>query len=381
MKIIHISPSYKPAYIYGGTTFSVSRLCEELVIEKIAILVMTTTANGKSELKIPRKTLISMDNVDVQYFKRITKDHTHFSPSLLWNLYTMENTRLIHIHSWWNLTAILACCIAKAKDIPVVLSPRGTLTTYSLNNRKKLVKAIIHKTIGKKLIAYTHVHATTLQEKLDILAIQKPASITVIPNFINLPAAITTPDGNYRRGEDRSTFKLIFLSRIEEKKGIDILFSALSKTRIPWQLTIAGSGEDKYVRKLKKAAIKLGIAASISWIGQVNPIEKYGHLARHDLLVLFSHNESFANVVIESLLVGTPVAISNQVGLSPFVRLHNLGWTANLCAAAISKLITNASQEYKKRKQIRLNAPAIVSKHFQRQILIQQYLELYKNVE
>ena len=71
MKIAHIVPSYKPAYTYGGTISSISKLCESLVSNGLDITVLTTTANGKEELNVEPGTKQIVDGVAVIYFKRI----------------------------------------------------------------------------------------------------------------------------------------------------------------------------------------------------------------------------------------------------------------------------------------------------------------------
>ena len=114
--ILQITPAYKPAYFYGGPTLSVSKLCEELHKTELQVKVLTTTANGTTELPVSTSVPNKVAQVDVYYYKRLTKDHTHFSPSLIFNLIKMirENKKdnpgqlVIHIHSWWNTIAILS---------------------------------------------------------------------------------------------------------------------------------------------------------------------------------------------------------------------------------------------------------------------------------
>src|SRR5690606_32929737 len=121
-------------------------------------------------------------------------------------------------------------------------------------------------------------------------------------------------------------FRLLFLSRIEEKKGLDTLFDALSRCSIHWELAIAGDGQPGYLEQLKSQTSTLGIDRHIRWLGHVGVDEKFEVIRQHDLLVLPSHDENFANVVVESLSVGTPVLISKQVGLADYVQSLNLGW-------------------------------------------------------
>ncbi len=379
MKILHISPAYKPAFIYGGPTLSVAKLCEVLSAKYI-VEVITTTANGKTELPVPTQRSLTVDGVNVQYFNRIIKDHVHFSPSLLWNLYKrLHNNKfktIVHIHSWWNLIAVMSCIVAKATNTPIVLSPRGMLTQYTQKNRNTVFKSLIHNSIGKFLISSCHVHATTNQEKQDILKICNPKSINVISNFITIPKVL------YPHPTSLSlTFKLIFLSRIEEKKGLELLFRSLAGCSFSWQLTISGTGECNYIEKLKKLSHSLNISSSIIWTGYVTNEHKYKLLSTHNMLVLFSYNENFANVVIESLISGTPVAISSGVGLADYIKANDLGWVSEMNQSEITKTLNSAFQNTEKRLRINKNAPNLIKCHFSELQILSQYLQLYKNIQ
>jgi glycosyltransferase involved in cell wall biosynthesis len=79
------------------------------------------------------------------------------------------------------------------------------------------------------------------------------------------------------------------------------------------------------VESLKFKVDSLKLSEVVHWKGAVYGDEKFQLLAAHDLLVLPSFNENFANVVIESIAVGTPVLISDQVGLHQYVSRHHLG--------------------------------------------------------
>jgi len=393
MKVIHISASYKPAYIYGGPIMSVAQLCQALTEcntdNQVEVEVLTTTANGKTELNIDQEQPILIDGVKVFYFKRLTKDHTHFSITLLWRLWKeimghkkAKTELVIHIHAWWNLVSILSCQISKYHHIEVILSPRGMLTKYTLKNKNVSFKSIIHNIIGKRLLKYCHIHATTEKEKKDILQLVKPVSITVIPNLVFSPKLINSTCApslqQHPFPTKNNTFKLIFLSRIEQKKGIELLLESLSRLTIDWSLTIAGNGDQEYLNHLKLKAKKLSITEHLTWLGHVNNANKFNLIAAHELLLLTSYNENFANVVIESLSVGTPVLISREVGLSDYVEANQLGWTANLNQEEISKAIVNAYNNINARYKIRNTAPQKIAADFDKKVLVRHYTFLYK---
>lgn len=360
---------------------SVAKLSEELVKASQDITVLTTTANGKEELDVPigKETLV--DGVKVFYFKRLTKDHTHFSPALLKFLHrTLKSEKqkdkvIVHIHAWWNLVSIFSCLIAKLHGVKVVLSPRGMLTSYSLNNRNSKFKDAIHFFLGKSLLRYCHIHATSAKEQQDVKQTCEVNGISIIPNFVNFPKI--TPTKDISKSEDPATYKLLFLSRIEEKKGLELLFEALTKVTAPWQLAIAGTGELNYIQTLHTLAEKMNIQQQIQWLGHVENEYKFDLIAKYDLLILTSYNENFANVVVESLAMGTPVLLSKEVGLADYVIKNDLGWVVRLNSEEIANALISSFDNVSKRTAIRSEARKNINENFNEKKLIEEYNSMY----
>jgi len=377
-RIIHITPSYKPAFIYGGTTLSISLLCEAQRKNGEQSLVFTTTANGKEELPVSGRLPLKVARVPVWYFRRLTGDHSHFSPGLLLKLYQSIHKKkpgtIVHIHAWWNLTSILSCIIALICNIPCLLSPRGMLTGYTFSNRHNLTKRIIHQLLGKYLLLRCHLHATTDKEKNDILSILPRARVTVIPNLVGNSNGMC-------KSVDTGNFDMLFLSRIEEKKGLDILFKALPALRFRWTLTIAGTGNNSYLKKLQILADQSGLGTHINWAGQVSGPTKQKLLSESHLLVLFSLNENFANIITESLSNGLPVAISDQVGLAEYIKKENLGWVCPPEQKAIVSILTQAFNSHRQRMRISREAPHKIQHDFSSAFLLPRYARLYQSLQ
>src|SRR5689334_9015578 len=155
MKLLHLVPSYKPAYIYGGPVESIARLCEALVQYGNDVTVYTTTANGKEELDVRPGKAYDVDGVKVFYFKRQTKDPLHFSYVLLQRLYKdCRGFDAVHIHSWWNIPTMLGAAICRMRGVKAVFSPRGMLSDYILNNSNSRLKQLAHNTGGLSLLKY-----------------------------------------------------------------------------------------------------------------------------------------------------------------------------------------------------------------------------------
>jgi glycosyltransferase involved in cell wall biosynthesis len=353
---------------------SVSMLGEQLVKKHIDVMVFTTTANGTDELPVTLNNMVDVDGVQVTYFKRITKDHTHFSPALLSKLWhQVKNYDVVHIHAWWNLVSVLSCFISLMRSVPVIVSPRGTLSPYSFSNKNRFVKKLIHELLGKPLLDKCYIHVTSQRESTAISDLVQPKGIFNIANFVKL-AGKTNEDNNM----PGTPIKLLFFSRIEEKKGLDILLDALLKVSVGYHLTIAGNGDVEYINKLKKYAVELGVDKHITWAGFYNE-DKFDLLRKHDLFILPSHDENFANTVIESLSVGTAVLISQNVGLYDYVQQKKLGWICETNPTSISSSINTICTNYiNDLQRIRTDAPAIIYTDFDPDMLVEKYLDMYK---
>lgn len=348
--------------------------------EKIEVTVYTTLANGKEELTYRNGEARNIEGVNVHYFKRITKDHSHFSPSFLLHFWkTIKQFDIVHIHAWWNLVSVGAALICVLKSRPYILSPRGTLSSYSFYNRKSVVKRIFHLFIGRPLLKRAVFQVSSGKEKMDIENILGfNSQISVIPNFVELKQVW---EKNFKVELSHHKAELLFFSRIEEKKGLEFLLEACALLKIPYHLTIAGSGEESYLTELKHLSVQLGIEQQVTWLGLVASENKFDVLAQYDLLILPSYDENFANVVIESLACGTPVLLSPNVGLADYVTDQKLGWVVDqnprLIATTLSFIFNKNKTEL---IDLRIKAKAIIKKDFAEEILRKSYLQFYQSI-
>lgn len=111
---------------------------------------------------------------------------------------------------------------------------------------------------------------------------------------------------------------VLFLSRIQEKKGCDLLldaFAQVAKLDARLHLLMAGPDQTGWTAGLKAQADKLGIADCISWPGMLQGDDKWGAFNAAEVFCLPSHQENFGIVVAEALACGKPVLISNKVNI------------------------------------------------------------------
>ncbi len=110
---------------------------------------------------------------------------------------------------------------------------------------------------------------------------------------------------------------LLYLSRIHEKKGIDLLLEGFAKAarRPDLQLVIAGPPHGDLGERLQAQARSLGIADRVHWPGMVRGAAKAEAFRGAEAFVLTSHQENFGIAVAEALAYGKPVLISDQINI------------------------------------------------------------------
>ncbi len=111
---------------------------------------------------------------------------------------------------------------------------------------------------------------------------------------------------------------VLFLGRIQEKKGCDLLIEAFARAAAAdpaMHLVMAGPDESGWVAQLQAQAQRLGVADRISWPGTLLGDVKWGAFFASDVFALTSHQENFGIAVAEALACGLPVLISDKVNI------------------------------------------------------------------
>ncbi|MGD0345820.1 MAG: glycosyltransferase [Terracidiphilus sp.] len=125
---------------------------------------------------------------------------------------------------------------------------------------------------------------------------------------------------------------LLFLARLHEKKGCDLLIEAFARTadRSPEvDLVMAGPDQTGMQAKLESRAKQLGIAGRVHWPGMIGGDVKWGALRACDAFILPSHQENFGVSVAEALAAGRPVLLSYAVNIWPEIENDGVGMAAD----------------------------------------------------
>ena len=121
---------------------------------------------------------------------------------------------------------------------------------------------------------------------------------------------------------------LLFLGRLHEKKGCDLLIEAFARCaqRHPGlDLVMAGPDSNGLRSELEALAVRRGLHSRVHWPGLLSGDAKWGALRGCEAFVLPSHGENFGVAVVEAMACGRPVLISDRVGVAGDVVKRGAG--------------------------------------------------------
>jgi glycosyltransferase involved in cell wall biosynthesis len=327
MKVIHTIPSIVNKL--NGPSYSVTRLCESLKAHGCTVILASLSANKDFH-----------EAGYIKYFSRgVLPSRLGSSPDLrdwLDSGARDQAVDLLHNHSLWMMPNVYPGWVAKRHHIPLVTSPRGTLSPRAMNSGLKSLKKIFWSLVQKPaLIHTTCFHATSMAEYGDIRAQGFSQPVALIPNGIDIPP--------YEKLSNREVKTVLFLGRIHPIKGLDMLLPAwrVLQDRHPgWKLRIVGPDHRGYLREMKALASGLNLSR-VEFVGPVAGAETATELAEADLFVLPSYSENFAISVAEALAAGLPAIVTKGAPWDGLVT-HQAGWHIDIDTQALISAMDQA---------------------------------------
>jgi glycosyltransferase involved in cell wall biosynthesis len=247
---------------------------------------------------------------------------------------------VVHLTGVYNFPTLPTLLGTRSFRKPLVWSPRGALQRWQ-GSRRRRMKGMWERVCGLVAGRGVVLHVTSEEEARESAErIQRPTAL--IPNGIEIPAEIT-------RASSNGALRLLYMGRLDPKKGIENLLSACSQLPFSaWRLTIAGGGEESYADSLRRQVRELRLESRVEMPGEVSGAGREELFAKADLCVVPSHTENFGMVVAEALARAVPVIASRG---TPWSKLEEQGcgiWTSNdpeSLTAAIARLRSAPLQE------------------------------------
>ncbi|MDI3258487.1 MAG: glycosyltransferase [Sinobacteraceae bacterium] len=287
---------------------------------------------------------------------------------------------IFHLHGIWSGIHYVAARVASASKVPFVLSAHGMLEPWLWNCQGLgiwMKKHVYWKTLGFPVLSKaTVVHAITPLER-DHLQLLFPANrIEVIPNAIEVPVSMACGNG------PRSPV-VLFLGRIEPKKGVDILIRAFAQAHLgsDWQLQIAGPAwSESYLAELKRLVERLHVQNQVNFLEPVFGNDKAVLLDSAWVMALPSHSEVVGLVNLEAAVHCLPTITTPQTGLYDWESGGGILVEPQVDAVA-SALSRAAAWSRRERDERGFASRRLVEERYSWHAILPRWLALYESIQ
>jgi len=239
--------------------------------------------------------------------------------------------------------------------------------------KKHIAMALFQK---KDLEKATCLHATAPMEVQTFRNLGFINPIAMIPNGIDLkefpkeePVKLNAPK------------KILFLSRIHPKKGIENLIDAWSllnkNIRKNWIIEIVGNGKQSYIDSLKENVKKKQLQAQISIKPPVFGPAKIKLFRNASVFVLPTFSENFGVVVGEALASYTP-AVTTKGAPWEDLQKYNCGWWIDIGVQPLQEALEEAMHTKESELlEMGKNGRQLIEEKYSIESVATQMLELY----
>lgn len=304
----------------------------------------------------------------------------------------IANYDILHIHGLYRFPVTCAAWLARTRKIPYIICPHGSLDPFLFRQSRFGRWAVPFKRLYERLFDIPNLHRAsavlyTAKEELERAAFLKlRAPAVVVPNGIDWSQYTSLPE----RGLFRNRFKLdaetplvLFLGRINFKKGLDLLVPAFARVlkKVPAaRLTLVGPDNEAYGVKVQKWCREQDIADKVIFVGYLGPKEVKQAYVDADVFVLPSYTENFGMTVVEAMACCCPVVISDQVNIWREVQEEGAGLVVGLDPVEIAKAICRVLKDKESAAEMGTRGRLAAERRYSWPQIVDQLTDVYRKL-
>jgi glycosyltransferase involved in cell wall biosynthesis len=372
--------------VYGGPSKIVVELAQALGKRGINVDIVTTNANGKTDLDVPLKTWVIKNFYRIQYFSHLHFGDYKVSLSLSrWLFKHVVNYDLVHTIALFSYPVTITHLACQKHQVPYINNPQGMLEPWALSHKswkKKLYYAFLDRAALNRANA---IHILNQAEANKIAPLQLTAPYIFIPNGLNSQdfKKLRQPDLFYQHYPQTCGKTLIlFLARIDPKKGLDMLANAFSIVHRQFpdtHLIIAGPDNIDFTSTVQAYFAKAGCLDSVTFTGILLGELKYAALAAASLYVAPSYSEGFSMSVLEGMASGLPCVITTGCNF-PEAGEKQAALVADIRAESIADALLWCLKNPQEANAMGDRARQLIFEHYTWDIIAEQLEQVYLNI-
>jgi glycosyltransferase involved in cell wall biosynthesis len=321
LRILLACPAYWPARAFGGPVVVARELVRRLVERGHSVDVVTTTLVDLHSPPSRRTTVAVVDGARVHYLG--TPLHYRWMgipPTLPWWLAQLPRPDVVHVYGFRDPVTTGAAAWCRVRHVPYVFEPLGMLRARLRKvGLKRVLDNTVYRGVASGAARIVAVSALEAEDAADA-GIERDR-IVVRGNGFPSPDSMPAASGRLRRElsipDDAAV--VLYVGRIASGKGIEHVLGA-ARRLANVHLVLVGPDDRQGTMQLLRAAQAAEETAGRVHVLPPDPDQPLWLYAEADVLVLASTGESFGMVVAEAAAAGTPVVITDRVGVKDFFR-------------------------------------------------------------
>ena len=387
LRVLHVIASMSPKH--GGPTDAILRIHPQLQRLGIECLVASTSDDLDNQLDVPHGRPVDFLGAKAVFFPntfrtpRRLRDFAFSPPMHRWLQENIRTFDVLHVHALFSFATSRAMAIACRDGVPFISRPLGVLGKWAMQHgawHKKMFLALCERRLLNHAAAIEY-NSDLERDEAAALGISAPARVIPL-GFEPVPDA---PDARasfcQQHHIDSTRLLVIFLGRIDPKKGLEFLLQACaSLPRDSFHLIIAGAGQIEYEAAMKQRIRDLQMESSTVWAGFLQGDAKTLALRAADVFVLPSHSESFGIAVAEAMSAGCAIITTTAVPLASLVSKHDAGWIVSPEASSVAAALREAQKDSQRTSARGRNAAQIARSSLSYEAVAPQLASLYRDI-
>jgi glycosyltransferase involved in cell wall biosynthesis len=349
------------------------------------VTTATTDDDGPGQrMTVPLGQPVRVDRAMRFYFRKQTEFYKCSLPLWRWLRSNVHRFDLVHVHALFSFASTTAMACARAHKVRYIVRPLGVLNRYGMERRRPGLKRFSFRFIESPLLRHAaRLHYTSHREKHEAEQTGVRASSAVVPIGIDVARFTRLPGpGRFfeRFPASRGRTIVLFLSRIDPKKGLELLLPAFASAMRKWPdalLVIAGASEHGYLARLQELARSLHLENAVLWTGRLDEADKLSALAAATLFVLPSLSENFGIALVEALAAGLPCFATDGVAVAEDMRERDAGLVGGAEVSSISMALERLLADPALRARLGANARRLALERFSLEAMGRALSDLY----
>jgi glycosyltransferase involved in cell wall biosynthesis len=383
MKILMIIPYL--ASLYGGPAKVVRELAQSLGKFGLSVDVITTNANGTTTLDVPLAVWIQEEGYRVKYFQCWHHNDLILSlPLLQWLYNNGHSYDVIHTSHRFSPLILLTEWICQLHKIPYIVTPHGMLEPWALSYKawkKKLYFRFLEQPALKQA---SIIHTLNSSEASNIQSLGFQHTV-IIPNGIsqNQFHVSAHPDIFYEHfPQTRGKTLILFMGRIDPKKGLDLLAPAFAEVHQQFpntHLVIAGPDTIGFLSTVKDYFTQAQCLSAVTFTGMLTGELKQSALSAATLYVAPSYSEGFSMSVLEGMASGLPCILTKGCNFQE-AELAQAAYVVNIEASSIATALINCLRNPQQARSLGKTAQTFVFQNYTWDSIAEKLIQVYAHI-